>query len=589
MNILKALSSGFSTLQIMGTLASAYPYLAQRIKDAQKVGHNIEDILKQFQGASKKDLKKFNDMAKNSANPLIAGQSHAREGSGEAIKRKVLPAVGLAGAALLASPLLRPAGQAALNLLGGGQGAAAAAGNPAATGAMPPSGGSVPPNAPQGAHPPGPSPMGNAPVAAPPIPTSPAPNVAQAAAAVAPPTSNSLQVIQQMGLGPKIDNLLQAGNSPETIGPLIEQLLSPGQKKWVGDQIKAGAIKPVRELVNDYIQSNPTAPAQAPAAPQFNAPEEAPEEQKKYAQRLEAESKPETPEQAERHTSNIEFWDKFLKNKSANREKPLASTKDFIREAKVQRDFLNSHYQKNSSSGLHEEAAMDKEAAESLDSYLHHLHEKDALEEHEKHQKKVAKGSLVATKDGEIGEVKDIKQKEALVESNGKVDKVKVSELIHSPLPEKDLADLHDELVKGIEKETGEEVSRMARWVGYDPNKNILQYLTHGGRMYTYEDVPAEDSRNLRGVLHRRSTTGENYIGAYIEGTDSPIGNAMSALIRKLQSERGGKGNEYSVRSEPVYDSMMPAISKSQARFKAKEKAERDRLKEEKKQQKAKK
>lgn len=167
---------------------------------------------------------------------------------------------------------------------------------------------------------------------------------------------------------------------------------------------------------------------------------------------------------------------------------------------------------------------------------------------------KPQKGNLVATPSG-IGELESIRNKEGLVkDENGKLHKVKVDEMVRSPLPEKDLADLHEDLIAGIEKETGEEVSRMANWVGYDPNTNKLAFLPHIGSLYVYENISPEDKDILTQVLHQRKTTGENFIGAWKEGTKSPMGSQMSSLIRRLQAERGGKGSEYEGKFERVYD-----------------------------------
>lgn len=175
------------------------------------------------------------------------------------------------------------------------------------------------------------------------------------------------------------------------------------------------------------------------------------------------------------------------------------------------------------------------------------------------HKVKPVKGDIVATPHG-LADLESIKEKEALIKDDeGKVRKVKVDDLIHSPLPKKDLASLHDELVKGIEEKTGEDVSRNVNWAGYDPKTNTLAYLPHLGALYTYEDILPEDQAQLTSLMSQRKTTGENFIGAWKEGTKSPIGAAMAALIRKLQSERGGKGQEYSGKFETIYDALEPA------------------------------
>lgn len=180
--------------------------------------------------------------------------------------------------------------------------------------------------------------------------------------------------------------------------------------------------------------------------------------------------------------------------------------------------------------------------------------------------KKPVKGDLVASPNGVIGELESIRDQEALVKSKGKLHKVKANEIIPSPLPAKDLADLHEDLIKGIEHETGEEVSRMVNWAGYNPKTNKLSFLPHIGAMYTYGNISEEDKNFLTSVLNTRKTSGENFIGAWKEGSKSPIGAAMSAFIQRLQKERGGKGNEYEEKYETIYDATLPAKQAAEKR-----------------------
>ena len=177
-------------------------------------------------------------------------------------------------------------------------------------------------------------------------------------------------------------------------------------------------------------------------------------------------------------------------------------------------------------------------------------------------------GSTVASPHG-VGEVKALRNGKAIVEIDGKKHQVDEDELEASPLPEKELDELYDDLLKGIESETGEDVSRMVQWAGYNPETNTLQFLPHTGKLYKYSDISPEDAALLRDILSVRKTSGENFIGAWKAGSKSPIGAALSKLIRKLQSERGGKGNEYEETHEPIYSAYEPAI---QAKKKKKKK-----------------
>ncbi len=177
----------------------------------------------------------------------------------------------------------------------------------------------------------------------------------------------------------------------------------------------------------------------------------------------------------------------------------------------------------------------------------------------EKSSPKIEKNSLVSSPNG-VGSVKEIRNGHAIVDVDGKLHKVKEEELETSPLPEKELSELYDDLISGIEKETGEDVSRMVQWAGYNPETNTLQFLPHTGKLYKYSNISSEDAALLTDILSTRKTSGSNFIGAWKAGSKSPIGAALSKLIKKLQSERGGKGEEYEETHDPIYSAYEPAI-----------------------------
>lgn len=193
--------------------------------------------------------------------------------------------------------------------------------------------------------------------------------------------------------------------------------------------------------------------------------------------------------------------------------------------------------------------------------------------------KPIAKNSIVSSQHG-IGEVKEIRNGKALVEVEGKLHKVDEDELIESPIPQKDMADLYDDLIQGIEKATGKEISRNVEWGGYDPNTNELAYKPHGSdRLYVYGDISSEDATLLTSMFTVRKSTGSNHIGAWEKDTKSPIGAAMYKLIQKLQAERGGKGSEYKNRYETIYDALEPAKKALKEKYaEAKKKAKKPRI-----------
>jgi hypothetical protein len=172
-------------------------------------------------------------------------------------------------------------------------------------------------------------------------------------------------------------------------------------------------------------------------------------------------------------------------------------------------------------------------------------------------QKHIDTGSAVALSSGEIGNIESVKNGIAKIKMDDGQTKIrKIDDLIESPLPEKDLAELFEDLKKGIEKKSGQEISRNVYWAGYDPKTNELAYLPHNGSFYIYDNISPSDASQLTNILNKRKSTGENFMGAWEKGTDSPIGAAMSALIKKLQKERNGKGNEYTNKFEKIYDAL---------------------------------
>jgi len=200
---------------------------------------------------------------------------------------------------------------------------------------------------------------------------------------------------------------------------------------------------------------------------------------------------------------------------------------------------------------------------------------------------KKEKGSTVALPNGDIGEITHIRQGIATVNANGKEFRRKVEELIEPPMEQKDLAELYKDLVSGIEEKTGEEVSRMVNWAGYDPKTNELAFVPHLGALYVYDNISPEDAAELTSILSTRKSTGENFIGAWKQGSKSPIGAAMYKLIQKLQKERGGKGSEYKGKYEKIYDAF--ELPKIEAKTKISEKKKLLKEKEDDKKRKAKK
>jgi hypothetical protein len=522
-------------------MSSAFPSLAPSIEKAKKYGYSPSKIISYlgslFGGGE--EIKGGTEAAQEK----LSGQQ-----TKEKFKQLGGLGVGVLGA-YAASRAVPSLVQGARGLLGGP--------NTAPPGS--------PPTTPSPQPPIGPQPMGNAPVSPPPVPpVGPAP--AGATAPVTPPANaqtaapsqapiapgnpqQSATVIEQMGLGEKIKNLVSAGNPPETIAAAINVSLKPGQKKWLDDKIKSGEAQPLEQMVKDYISARPvdiskesgqypnsgsalSAQAkliqpleeQKEVYPEY--PGESEEEKALFHQRQEEEAQLMDKEERDRF-NNIEYWDKWLREHTKNREKPLRSTKDFLLEAKAQQKIMESHWEK----GHNRDEQLEMHA--SLQKYVDHLRELDALEERDKN---VKKGDLVFDEESEnFGKLKDIKKKEALIDDNGKLHKVKLENLEKTP---EDLIKAAQDLLKIPEVDRSSVISLLT----YRPSSNELFIQYHNGETYAYEDIDKDLVNEITEAMGTPVTSGKNIYGAWEEGKKDSRG---AALIHKiLRDPKYSKENE---------------------------------------------
>lgn len=331
------------------------------------------------------------------------------------------------------------------------------------------------------------------------------------------PTIPSSQLLQSMGQLDRVKNLINAGNPPETIATAINTFLKGDDRKKFGDMLKSGQAKPLIDMIKD-VQQEMTQLPETPSQPSGPGPVPGPQSPQG------AQALPIVPQEAIAPPMQAQPM-----------PEPVQQPEPIVPP------------------------------------------EKEITKEPEQ-PKPIAKKELVLTPDG-VGEVKAISGDHAIVDVDGKAKKVPLDELIQSPMPEKDLADLYDDLKTGIEKATDEDMSRMVDYAAYNAEKNQLAFLPHIGSLYIYDNISPDDATLLRNVLNVRKTSGGNWIGDWKKGSSSPIGAAMSALIQKLQKERGGKGNEYSGKFDTVYKAFEPAIKASKEKKAAKEKAEKESLK----------
>lgn len=440
--IFQALGLGYNATQIMSFLSRAFPNVGRQINKASKAGYSANQIL-DFLGKSMQPTPFTEEDTESS----IRGRQRKRR---EEIERSLLKTAAAAGVAY-------GVGRA---LPGIAQGIRGAFGR----GSPPPQGGLPPVQATPSPQPPiGPQPMAGAPVQPQPIPpvgpspaqaTAPTPVPPQAAQAPTPspvPTTpwahltpqQSVSIIKEMGLEGRIDNLISAGNKPEVVAAALNAGLTPGQRKWFGDKLKAGETKPLQELVQDYLATGKQS-LQVPNAQKEVSPQQV-------------------------------------------------------------RPMLEPSGQK-----------LDETAKAT--------------------QGKIQKGDLVFDEQSGIsGEIKDMKQKEALVSDNGKVHKVKLDELEKPP---EDLIETVQNLLQIPEVDRSAVISL----VTYRPSTKQMFVQYHNGETYVYEDIPQERVDEIANAMGVPVTSGKNIYGAWEQGKQDSRGAALIHGI--LRDPRYSKENE---------------------------------------------
>jgi hypothetical protein len=167
---------------------------------------------------------------------------------------------------------------------------------------------------------------------------------------------------------------------------------------------------------------------------------------------------------------------------------------------------------------------------------------------------------------------------------DGKFKTRKEEDLISSPIPEEDMADLYERAVKSIPEA---ERSAVINWAGYDDNHNELAFKPHTGALYVYKDIPKEFADKLKDAMFQAKTTGSNFYGAWSQG-EASRGAGLSVLIRDLQKEYGGKGKEYVRKYGEIHDLFRLPKEEIARRQKRKRDEERARKKAEKDKRKSK-
>ena len=210
------------------------------------------------------------------------------------------------------------------------------------------------------------------------------------------------------------------------------------------------------------------------------------------------------------------------------------------------------------------------------------LVEEEVIEEPEKERKPIGVGSYVMTPSGDLGTVEALPGKTAKINFGGKQKIVKAEDLIESPLPEDELADIFDSFKSSYQKAEGESISNWVRSAVYDPINKALLYIDHLGTSYVVDDITEEHVKELNEETARK-TSGGNFVGQWEKGTESPFGAAMTKFINTVLKDRG-PGKEFSYKFDTVlYDPYGETAQASKKRKSDQKKAERAKKAEQKK------
>ena len=139
---------------------------------------------------------------------------------------------------------------------------------------------------------------------------------------------------------------------------------------------------------------------------------------------------------------------------------------------------------------------------------------------------KIEKASIVAAPQG-IGEVKEIRNGQAIVEVDGKKHKVSVDDLEPPAFSEDEIADAYDDLMAKIPEE---HKSGFISWAGYDEDRNVLGFIPRGGKYEELHNITPEEAQRVKEGKGIARTSGEEREGLWVMGEDTR-GGIISQII----------------------------------------------------------
>ncbi len=203
---------------------------------------------------------------------------------------------------------------------------------------------------------------------------------------------------------------------------------------------------------------------------------------------------------------------------------------------------------------------------------------------------KIEKNSIVSSPNG-IGEVKEIRNGQAIIDVDGKLHKVKEEDLEPSLYSDDEIADAYDNLMAKIPEK---ERSGFISWAGYDEDRNVLGFIPRSGKYEELHNISPEEAKMIKEGTGTARTSGEVREGLWVAGEETR-GGVISQIIhdrRRLKEAEEKKQSKFDFNlpkpekqdrgMKPQFDEMAYPRNLSRAREKKAKDEERSRKKKEK-------
>lgn len=511
--IVQGIAAGYSAQKILGFISKAFPAFAPKIKQAQGQGHSVEQIL----GFLSKTMQTTNPPG------MSQQQVHAsNRRNEETLVKNGITALGGSMAAYAASRALPPMLQGLTQQQTQPQTPQLPTGPSAA---QPPQN-----QSPQLAMGQG-NTQQNAPFQPPisPAQAPTTPNIPQSPAPTQPiipqrDIKKSLDIIKSSGLETNVKNMLEGGMSPPDIAAVLPRIAGKDLAKKLG-KIEGG----LEGVIEDYAQPMPKSdPNLAQQQSNLSRPSLMKEEIRKL---------PTMEEVKKLHG----LWEKS--GKKIPFEKVLFGNlqidEDLAKQLAKSYEGAQQPEQLNQPSQGTEQPAPMIEPQEPIEK-----------EELNKEPKTIEKNSVVASPHG-VGEVKEVRNGQAIIDVDGKKHKVDVEDLENEP---EDVIEEVQKLLKIPEVDRSSIVSLFT----FDPEEKKMYIQFHNGESFKYLDVDPEKVRKIADKMGIPVTKGQNIFGAWSQEDKNSLG---ATLIKEIindpkykKAKKGEPANTNYVKLETLYD-----------------------------------